>query len=86
MDDELTVGALDGDDLQLPAPVVGPDPRGDDGLGDVVGFDEGGGGVDDVLLAVRARKCLRTDAPEGSRCTDPDERWRDLSGACGYRG
>ncbi|MHB8325306.1 MAG: hypothetical protein ACYDEA_12415 [Candidatus Dormibacteria bacterium] len=41
MDDELAVGALDGYDLQLPAPLVVPDPPDQDGLRDVVGFDRG---------------------------------------------
>jgi len=31
VNDELTVGALDGDDLELPAPLVVTDPPRDDG-------------------------------------------------------
>lgn len=67
LDDEPTVGSLDGDNLQLPAPLVDADPSDDEGLRDLVGLDAGRGGFDDMTGAGPAYPVLAAAAREPDR-------------------
>jgi len=72
VDHEATVRPFDGDDLQLPATLIVPDPPDDHSLGDVVGLDSGSDRLDDVTSARTTNPVLSASAGKPDRpCFHP---------------